>query len=228
MNNQKQMKKVAFICYLVLVSSCLSSCMITKCRYSSGFRIDFGNKQKSTQSIGVKHKKKGLNKFDNNTISDSIITDIEYANKPFLKNIEVGVVPNSIEDTQIKVEFLGFKKQSETQFIPKREVLKNIKTSKRNSKYYHTNKEKSSIGILKALLEIIKFIFFAVFAIVVLLLSIICAAFLASATTGFLLGVLLLIVVILFVLMLAALYQSFGYGPWEDVIEFFANLFLID
>lgn len=222
------MKKVAFICYLIILSSCLSSCMLSKCRYSSGFRIDFGNKQKSSQSLGTKHKKRVTNKFDNNTTSDSIVADIKNENKPFVENVEENIAPNLIESTEENKQFLGFQKQSKFKSITKREVLKNIKTSKRNSKYYHTNKEKGSIGVLKVLLEIIKFILFAVLSIVVFVLSVICALLLASATTGVLLGVLLFIVVALFVMMLAAIYQWFGYGPWEDVIEFFANLFLID
>lgn len=208
--------------YWLFLTISLSSCMISKCRYSNGFNIDFGVGKSEQVSMNKKLKKRDIEP-KNIVLKDSALT--------FL-NSDVFLMADSVKELDLVFSnhYTANSKTnvSETQYsekfkgnFPKRSKLTNDFKTKTRKNFIKENK----IGLLNVLIEVIKFIIFTALAISVFLFVLVGALFFASISTGILLAILILILSFIFVFILAVIYEWFGYGSMEDVFNFFGSLF---
>ncbi|MDP2175142.1 MAG: hypothetical protein Q8K70_04450 [Bacteroidota bacterium] len=208
---------------IFIALSLLSSCSITKCRYSNGFNIDFRGKSKVP--IAVKKAK------IYNTITEA---------KPISERDTIND-EESISLNQKTLNTLGENSDITTQKAPRKNIpIRNLKKTIKETKskinktsvkaFIQAQKPNKTNSILHTLWKIIKFIFFLCLCVAVMIaMGIVAALLIASAFSND--GAILIVLLIgiaglaILVLILGLIYQLFGYGPAQDVYDFCMSVF---
>jgi ABC-type multidrug transport system fused ATPase/permease subunit len=203
MKIQFQNKLFYIVIYTILVSS-LSSCAISKCRYSNGFRIDLGgrsqgvvNSDKKTKYCKMKSFKKMTtqNSIPNLAVNDSVgmspalsIPKTEKENTKFTNSL--------IEN---KVSYSNKEKTSSKAIIKS----KKIKRSE--------NKTSVLVDVLLEILKALLFIVLLALIVVVMAYLFVALLFLINADIGLVLVLFFLFLIVTIALMVLLTYL-FGYG----------------